>query len=82
MMNENKIKNRLKAIIVQLQLVINAVENNRYCFYVVQQSMAVNGGLKKLNCRILQYHFKKLAFKNFDRDEQRKDFERLTGVIK
>lgn len=82
MMDKNKIKNRLMAIKGQLQLVISMVENKRDYFSVMQQSMAVNGGLKKLNCRILQYHLKNHAFKSSSTEEQRKDFERLMEVIK
>ena len=82
MMDKNKILKRLKAIKGQLQLVITMTENNRDYFSLMQQSMAVKGGLKKLNCHILQYHLKKHAFKGFNPEEQRNDFEHLMKVIK
>lgn len=81
-MNKERALSRLKAIKGQLQLVINMVENERDYFSVMQQSMAVNGGLKKLNCRILQYHLKNHVFKSSSPEEQKKDFEHLMKVIK
>jgi len=81
-MDINKILSRLKAIKGQLGLVISMVENKRDYFSVMQQSMAVNGGLKKLNCRILQYHLKNHAFKDTNAEEQMLDFERLMEVVK
>ena len=82
MMDKNKIQNRLRAIKGQLQLVINMIENKRDYFSVMQQSMAVNGGLKKLNCRILQYHLKNHTFKTSNIEDQKLDFGRLMRIIK
>ncbi len=80
-MDKNKLLSRIRAISGQLQLVINMVENKRDYFSVMQQSMAVNGGLKKLNCRILQYHLKSHMFNGTNRDEQKQDFKKLMQVI-
>lgn len=82
MMDKNKILKRLKAIRGQLQLVITMTENKRDYFSLMQQSMAVKGGLKKLNCHILLYHLKSHAFKGSSPEEQKKDFEHLMRVIK
>ena len=81
-MDKNKILNRLKAINGQLQLVINMVENKRDYFSVMQQSMAVNGGLKKLNYRILQFHLYNHTFKRTNEDEQKQDLNKIMQIFK
>jgi len=78
----DKIRGRLKAIKGQLGLVIDMVENKKDYFSIMQQSKAVNGGLKKLNCRILQYHLKRHVFKEMNEEEQKEDFMKLMEVIK
>lgn len=81
-MDINKILSRLKAIKGQLGLVISMVENKRDYSSVMQQSMAVNGGLKKLNCRILQYHLQNHMFKGTSTEVQKKDLKQLMDVFK
>ena len=81
-MDTNKILSRVKAIKGQLELVISMVENKRDYFSVMQQSKAVNGGLKKLNCHILQYHLRNHMFKGASVGEQKRDFKRLMDVFK
>jgi len=78
----DKIRGRLKAIKGQLGLVISMVQNKKDYFSIIQQSKAVNGGLKKLNCRILQHHLKQHTFKEMNELEQQEDFRKLMEVIK
>ena len=75
-------QSRLKAVKGQLQLVIHMVENKRDYFSVMQQSMAVNGGIKKLNCRILQFHLNNHTFKRTNEDEQKQDLKKIMQVFK
>jgi DNA-binding FrmR family transcriptional regulator len=81
-MDTNKILSRVRAIKGQLELVISMVENKKDYFAVMQQSKAVNGGLKKLNCRILQYHLKNHMFKGTSTEVQKKDLKQLMDVFK
>lgn len=59
MMNEKtikKTKNRLKKIEGQIRGVMKMIEDKKYCIDIFQQISAICGGLKGINCIILENH--------------------------
>lgn len=75
---QNNIYHRLKIIEGHLKKVIKMVEDNRYCIDILNQSLAVQNALKKIDEVILENHLKTCVA---DKIKQGKSSEAAKEVI-
>ncbi len=64
---------RLKIIEGHLKKVIKMVEENKYCIDVLQQSLAVQNALKKVDGLILDQHLRKCVTEAMKKESSKKE---------
>ncbi len=71
--NKKETLRRLRIIEGHLKKVIKMVEENKYCIDVLQQSLAVQNALKKVDSLILDQHLRECVSKAMKKGNNKKE---------
>lgn len=55
---KSNLVHRLMIVRGHLYAIDRMIQRNEYCMYISQQIRAVNGALRKINEKVLEYHLK------------------------